>query len=134
MCIKMYLFFYTVNLCIPLSWGYRCRIMPSLLDHLNNNNRASFEKASELKHNIMIFIFSSEKEKRRKKKKTSLHWHFMMTPHDKKKIKYSILFENIPPKYLYLQGFKAKHVLGNKIIHRQTFRFRLVFNEHISVK
>ena len=60
--------------------------MPSLLDHLNNNNRASFEKASELKHNIIIFILSSEKEKRRKKKKTSLHWHFMITPQDKKKL------------------------------------------------
>ena len=60
------------------------RIMPSLLDHLNNNNRASFEKASELKHNIIIFTLSSEKEKRRKKKKTSLHRHFMMTPQDNK--------------------------------------------------
>lgn len=53
----------------------------------------------------------------------------MMTPQDKKKN----LFDNIPPKYLYLQGFKAKHILGNKIIHEQTL-FRLVFNQHISVK
>lgn len=59
--------FYTVNLCIPLSWGYTCRIMPSLVDHLNNNNRASFE-ASELKHNIIIFILSSEEEKGKRKK------------------------------------------------------------------
>ena len=48
--------------------GYKCRIIPSLLGHLNNNNRASFE-ASELKHNIIIFISSSEKEKGRKKKR-----------------------------------------------------------------
>ena len=34
---------------------------------------------------------------------------------------------------MYLQGFKAKHILGNKIIHEQTL-FRLVFNQHISVK
>lgn len=54
-------------MCIPLSWGYTCRIMPSLVDHLNNNNRASFE-ASELKHNIIIFILSSEEEKGKRKK------------------------------------------------------------------
>ena len=41
--------------------------MPSLVDHLNNNNRASFE-ASELKHNIIIFILSSEEEKGKRKK------------------------------------------------------------------
>lgn len=34
---------------------------------------------------------------------------------------------------MYLQGFKSKHVLGNIIIHEQTL-FRLVFNQHISVK
>ena len=73
LCVKKYFFeydvcVYTVNLWIPLSWGYTCRIMPSLVDHLNNNNRASFE-ASELKHNVIIFISSSEKEKGRKKKR-----------------------------------------------------------------
>lgn len=32
---------------------------------------------------------------------------------------------------MYLQGFKAKHDLGNKMTHGQTL---LVFNQHISVK
>lgn len=59
--------------------------MPSLLDHLNNNNQASFEKASVLKHNIMIFILSSEKEKGRKKKRR-VYTYFMMTQNDKNKI------------------------------------------------